>query len=338
MSSPTRIAPARLRAGSRPAGARAVRRLVSDWAELGKARLSGLVVATTAVGFAVAPRGRDEPALAALTVAGTLLAALGANGLNQWAERDRDARMLRTRGRPLPAGRLSPCHALAVSIAWVTAGVALLGATVNALTAGLALLVVLLYTLVYTPLKTRSTLNTLVGAVCGAIPPLMGWTAATGTIAPRGLVLAGVLFVWQIPHFLALAWLYREDYERGGYCMLPARDRDGRLSALMVLLYSLTLVPVALAGHLAGLAGAVYAVTAIVLGCGIAVLGAMLVADRSRRNARRVFLASLVYLPLLLGVMVADRTSPADPGRTVVEARLAPSAARPVSATVPARR
>ncbi|RMF71888.1 MAG: protoheme IX farnesyltransferase [Acidobacteria bacterium] len=302
---------------------RAARRaLLADWAELGKLRLSLLVVATTAAGYAIAPDGRGDIGRLMLAVCGTLLAALGANGLNQWAERERDGRMHRTRERPLPAGRMTPHHAFAVSTAWAVAGVGLLAAFVNLLTAALALGVVLLYVLVYTPLKPRSTLNTLVGAVCGALPPLMGWTAATGALAPGAFVLAGVLFVWQIPHFLALAWLYRDDYERGGYCMLPARDDDGRICSTMVLLYALALVPVALVGHVAGLAGWLYAGAAVLLGSALAATGVLLVGDRSRRSARRVFLASLVYLPLLLAALVADR-APAAPGASRVEARLA---------------
>ncbi len=320
-------------ASRHPDDRRESRSRLADYAELGKLRLTSLVVATTAVGFAVAPSGRGDLLRLAVTVLGTMLAALGANGLNQWIERERDARMERTRRRPLPAGRLSAARALAVSIGWSAAGVLLLAALVNVLTALLALAVVLLYAGVYTPLKTRSTLNTLVGAVCGAVPPVMGWTAATGSLAPGGLVLAGVLFVWQIPHFLALAWLHREDYERGGYCMLPAWDRTGRLSALMVLLYSLALVPVALAGHLAGLAGLSYALAAVLLGCGIAAFGLFLVTDRSRRNARRVFLASLLYLPLLLGVMVADRSPAISDARVTAEARLDPAGSPGVSDT-----
>ena len=203
---------------------------LSSYLELGKARLSTLVVATTAVGFAVAP-GRFDALLFAWTLLGTTLAALGANSLNQWAERERDALMERTRTRPLPSGRLAAREALAAGVLESLGGVALLAALVNLLTALLAAFVILLYVLVYTPMKSRSHLNTLVGAVCGAIPPMMGWTAVTGALDPGAYILAAVLFVWQIPHFLALAWLYREDYQRGGYKMLPHSDPSGRLTA-----------------------------------------------------------------------------------------------------------
>lgn len=277
------------------------------YAELAKARLSSLVVATTAVGFVVsAPRPLDLP-LFFWTVLGTALSAAGANGLNQWLERERDARMQRTCTRPLPSHALSPLHALLVSLLWAFVGVLLLALFVNGLTAALSALVIVIYVLLYTPLKVRSSLNTQIGAVCGAIPPMMGWSAATGAIDAGAYILGAVLFVWQIPHFLALAWLYRDDYERGGYRMLPHADRSGRLTSGMVLLYSLALIPVALMAAVGGLAGSVYATAAIALGLAMSALAWRLVRERSDRHAKRVFLASLLYLPILLGVMVADR-------------------------------
>lgn len=274
-------------------------------AELTKARLVTLVVATTGVGHAVA--GGEVSALLAWATLGTALAAAGAMALNQWQEAARDARMERTRRRPLPAGDLSPGLALVFGLALAAAGIAVLAALVNLLTAALGLAVVLLYTLVYTPLKVRSPLATLVGAVCGALPPMMGWTAVTNGLGLGAWILAGVLFLWQIPHFLALAWLYREDYERGGFRMLPLVDRQGDVTALMAVLYALALVPVSLSAALAGLAGGAYAAGALVLGGGLVLSSVALARSRAEADARRLFVATLLYLPLLLGLLAVDR-------------------------------
>lgn len=276
------------------------------YADLTKARLSALVVATTAAGYALGSNGPFELAGLAWAVLGTSLSALGANGLNQWLERERDARMERTRERPLPAGRLEPSHAFWVSLALAVAGTAVLYLGTNALTAGLNVVTVALYVLVYTPLKTRSSLCTLVGAIVGAIPPIMGYTAATGTIGAGAWILFAVLFAWQIPHFLSLAWLYRDDYRRGGYVMLPLGDPDGRITFEVTVLYALALVPLGLAAFLAGLTGWASAAGSLVLGGAFFALTLQLRRRRGDREARRVFLASLLYLPLLLGLLVAD--------------------------------
>jgi protoheme IX farnesyltransferase len=179
----------------------------------------------------------------------------------------------------------------------------------NLLTAALAIVAFSIYVFLYTPLKTRSTVCTLVGAVSGAIPPMMGWTAAAGHIEPGAWLLFGLLFAWQIPHFLALAWLCREDYERGGFVMLPLVDREGQATCRLVLLYSLAILPIGLAFPLAGLAGWIYTLGSVVLGGGLLALCARLYRFRTAAAARRVFLASVLYLPLLLGLMIADRSS-----------------------------
>ena len=285
------------------------RSLVDLYLELSKARLSAMVVLTTAVGFIM-----GAPALTAgawgrllLTIAGTSLAAGGANALNQLLERRRDAMMRRTRGRPLPSGAMSPMHGLLFALVAVYAGLAILGLAVSLGAMGLALATILIYILLYTPLKTRSTLNTLVGAVCGAIPPMIGWVAASGSLDRGAWILGGLLFVWQIPHFFALAWMYRRDYARGGFKMLPVLDPSGRLTGQVVVLMSLGLLPMGLAATLFGLAGWVYAVGSIALGTWLLVVGLRLYATRSDESARRLFIASLVYLPLLLGLMMLDR-------------------------------
>ncbi|MHC4100747.1 MAG: heme o synthase [Planctomycetota bacterium] len=293
-----------------PIGRRdALRGLVGLYLQLAKARLSALVLLTTAVGFVMgSPRaaGIDWVTLL-LTVVGTGLAAGAANALNQVIEARRDRLMRRTRARPLPSRAIGPGHAVLFAVLSAGAGLALLALTVNLTAAGLALATICIYIGLYTPLKTRSTLNTVVGAVCGAIPPMIGWAAATGSLEPGAWILGTLLFVWQIPHFFALAWLYRDDYARGGFAMLPVVDRTGRLTGQVVVLTSLSLVPLALAATLAGLSGGVYAAGSVLLGLWILNFGARLYAQRTEASARRLFLASIVYLPLLLCLMVADR-------------------------------
>ncbi len=291
--------------------ARRVWTVLRAYPELAKARLSSLVVATSAVGYLMS-RGPDASATRfAATVIGTALAAAGAMALNQWLEVERDARMERTRRRPLPAGVLSPQHALVFGVAVASAGLAALALFANLLTAALGLAVVLIYTLVYTPLKPRSPLCTLAGAVCGAIPPMMGWTATGAAPGFGAWLLAGTLFLWQIPHFLALAWLYREDYERGGFRMLPSVDASGRTTAGMALLYSLALVPVGVLAALGGMTGWGFAAAGLALGGSLVVVSSLLTVRRTDSVARTLFLATLVYLPLLLAAMVVDRLSPA---------------------------
>lgn len=280
--------------------------MLRDLMELSKARLSGMVLVTTLVGYLLAAFRIDAGVLAA-TLAGTALTAFGANALNQYRERDVDALMTRTRERPLPAGRRSPEFALVFGV-----GAALLGSFVLLAFSGLvpALLAastVLLYVVVYTPLKRRTTVNTLVGAVCGALPPLIGWSAATGGVELGGWLLFALLFVWQMPHFLALAWLYREDYARGGLRMLPVSDPDGRLTFPVTVVFALLHLPLGLMVTLAGVAGPWFALGSVALGLGWFLQGLRLYRSRSDRDARRMFLVSLVYLPAALLLMVADR-------------------------------
>ena len=288
------------------------RSLIGLYLELSKARLTALVVLTSAAGFVMAtPAGSAgiDWIRMLLTLTGTALAAGGANAMNQFMEMRRDALMLRTRHRPLPSGVMSPAHALVFAMATAYGGLAILGLTVNLAAAGLALTTILIYVLLYTPLKTRSTLNTLVGAVCGAIPPMIGWVAVTGRLDPGAWILGALLFVWQIPHFFALAWMYREDYARGGFMMLPVRDSNGRLTGQVVVLTSLALVPLGLAATLWGLAGVVYAVGSVALGSWLVIAGLKLYVTRSDTSARGLFLASIAYLPLLLGLMIIDRNA-----------------------------
>ncbi len=292
-------------AGAPIAGALRLTTLLGIYLELAKARLATLVVLTAVAGYVLAARGGASLSALAWAALGTALSAFGANILNQAWEVERDRRMLRTRTRPIPAGRISRSTAVVWGLLSAAAGVVVLAAT-NALTAALSLGCILLYVLVYTPLKPRTPLNTLVGAVCGAIPPVMGWTAATGRLEPGAWVLFGVLLLWQVPHFMALAWLYREDYARGGFRMLPAVDPDGAGTSRLAFVYAAALVPLAAIGWATGLSGTSYLIGSQVLGLAFAWLGWQFVRRRSDGAARRLFFASLLYLPLVMGLMVAD--------------------------------
>jgi protoheme IX farnesyltransferase len=278
-----------------------------DFVELGKPRLSALVVITCGVGFILATDRPVDGTLLFWTLLGTTVTVFAANALNMWAERHLDALMTRTCHRPLPAGRLDPGVALLFSLALAIAGPTILAVFVNNLTAALGVIAMGAYLFIYTPLKQRSSLCTLAGALCGAIPPVMGWTAATGRLETGVWPLAAILLVWQIPHFMTLAWLYRKDYAEGGFRMLPVFDTTGRVTCPVILLYSLALLPLGLGVTLTGVAGWWYAGGSVVLGSGFLFLGVVMYRQRTELAARRVFLASIIYLPLLLGLMVADR-------------------------------
>lgn len=284
-----------------------MRTAFNDYLILTKVRITALVLVTTAAGFLLASSARVDPALLVWTLLGTGLAASGAAALNQFLERDADARMRRTAGRPIPAGRMTPARGLAVGIGLSVAGVAVLVLFVNVLTGLLALATVLLYVGVYTPLKRMTPLNTIIGAIPGAIPPVMGWTAVTGEAGLPAWVLFAILFLWQLPHFLAIAWIFRDDYRLGGFPMLPVLDPDGEATGRQVALYCAALVPVSLIPTFLGLAGPIYFFGALLLGLAFLGAGLMMAVRRQGKEARRVLLASVTYLPLLLALMVADR-------------------------------
>lgn len=292
--------------GSAPRGGLGAR--IGAWRELAKPGLMNLVLITTGLGFLLATSGPLDWLAFAATVLGTALVGGGANGLNQWWERHRDARMARTRNRPLPSGRLSPLESIFVSVAMTGAGLTLLVATTNSLATWLAFASWGSYVFLYTPLKPVTTLNTLVGAIPGAIPPLIGWTAAAGTLGAGGWVLFAILFVWQIPHFLAIAWLYREDYEAGGFRMLPAIDPDGEATFRMALFYCVGMLPVSWAAVLVGLSGWVYLAGSTLLGLGMLRVALRLYRERTSLAARALFLTTIAYLPTLLLVMLLDPT------------------------------
>jgi heme o synthase len=277
--------------------------------ELTKPRITQLVLLTAAAGFYLGSADGVRLALLFHTLIGTALVAGGTNAFNQWRERDVDARMQRTRGRPLPSGRVRPGVAAAFAGAISLGGVVYLAAEVNPLTAGLAALTLISYVGLYTPLKRRTTLNTLIGAVPGALPIVGGWTAAGGPLGAAVLALFWILFLWQLPHFLALSWIYREDYRRGGLAMLSVEDPDGTRTARMALLYAAALLPVSLLPSLLGLTGGVYFFGALVLGLAYTAITAPLLREATARAAWRVFFVSIVYLPALLTLMVVDKVA-----------------------------
>jgi heme o synthase len=281
--------------------------LLSDIGELTKFRIGFLVLVTTAVAWFWTASGPFDSTQLLATMFGTALTAAGANALNQLLERDVDARMERTRNRPLPAGRWSPAEAFAFGAGLALVGVLLLAYAVNTLTAALGLFSVLSYVLVYTPLKRTTPHSTLIGAVPGALPIVMGVTAATGTIDARAIVLFLILVFWQLPHFYAIAWLYRDDYARGGFPMLPVLDKDGSKTAAASIRALSVLIPVSLAPTFLGMAGWSYFVAALLLGALYAAGVVRFAKSRSREDARFSFFASIVYLPLVLMFLVFDR-------------------------------
>lgn len=280
--------------------------MIQAFWELTKPRITWLILMSTAMGYWYGARQRWSWALLAFTLLGTGLLASGTAVLNQWYEREIDARMLRTRRRPLPEGRLSPSAAFTYGLILSLAGFLALWTAVNPLAAGLGLFTLLSYLLLYTPLKTRSAWCTTLGAIPGAMPPLIGYAASAGRLTADAWVLYAVLFLWQFPHFLSIAWMYREDYARGGVRMLPAVEADGTRTARQVLWSSLILLPVSLLPGLIGASGWFYLAAAFLLGLSYARTALRLRIERTRGAARRVLLASVIYLPLLYGAAVLD--------------------------------
>jgi len=278
--------------------------LISDLSELSKARLSFLVLLTTLVGFLLGWRGPMDYTLLGATLLGTALSAAGASALNQWLERDLDALMPRTADRPLPARRMHPSDALLFGLLCSASGVALLGFVVNPLTSLLAGLTIAIYAALYTPMKRFSELNTLLGAIPGALPPLLGWTAATGHTGLGGWILFLILWFWQMPHFLAIAWIYRDQYVAAGFKMLSTRDPDGWATGWQALIYSAALLAVSLLPGLVGMASPYYFFAALALGAAMTFLAADFLRTRNNGSARRLFFASIIYLPLLLGALI----------------------------------
>ena len=282
-------------------------RTLNDYWVLTKPEVNFLVVISTLVGFYLAARGPLDLARLLHTLLGTLLVASGTATLNQLIERDADAQMRRTASRPLPSGRLSARNALWFGLGLSVVGGFYLWLAVNALTSLLALSTLASYLLVYTPLKKRTPWCTFVGAFPGAMPPLIGWAGATGHLSSEAWVLYGILFLWQFPHFLAIAWMYREDYARAGFLMLPRGDAEGRAMARLIVGYSLALLPISLLPTWMGQAGVLYFLGALLLGLMYVHSSARLAFARTNVLAKRLLLASIIYLPLVLALLMLDK-------------------------------
>ncbi|MEM7052710.1 MAG: heme o synthase [Acidobacteriota bacterium] len=281
--------------------------LSSDLAELIKARIALMVVITTAAGFLLASPWAIDLRLFLATLVGTALVASGAGVLNQVLEAKIDERMERTADRPIPGGRIGVDLALTLGILLSVTGLLQLAWMVNLLTAVLGAATLAGYIFVYTPMKRWTSLSTIVGAVPGAVPPMMGWTAARNSLDAGAWGLFAILFLWQMPHFLAIAWMYRDDYRRGGFPMLPVIDPDGERTARQAVLYGAALVPTSLLPTVLGLTGTTYFVGAMLLSVIYLACSFSFQQERSRHRARRLLLASVIYLPALLAIMFADR-------------------------------
>jgi len=287
--------------------AEAAWRRLNDYLVLTKPRVVAMVLVTTAVGFHLGSAGSPLFLPLLYTLAGTALSAGGTLALNQYMERDVDAQMDRTRHRPLPEGRVHPGEALVLGWVLLVAGVGVLALAVEPLAAVVTAAIAITYLFVYTPLKRVSSLCSLVGAVPGALPPVAGWVAARGTLGPEPWILFAIMFLWQIPHTLAIGRMYRDDYARAGIRVLPVVDRDGRTTGLQAVTNCLALLPVGVLPTLVGLAGVAYFVIALVLGLTFLWTAVGLARGGSTADARRLLFASLVYLPVLLAVMAFDK-------------------------------
>lgn len=293
-----------------------------DLRHLTKPRIMKMVLVTAAIGFVMARRGSGDMAGASIaqvvmsqwgiltmTLIGLALACAGSSTLNQYLERDVDARMQRTRDRPLPAGRRSPRTVLALGVGLSVLGVAWLALWVNPLTGVLTAFTVVSYVLAYTPLKRVTSTSTIVGALPGALPPVMGASAATGRLGVEAMLLFAILFLWQLPHFLAIAWMYREDYARAGMPMLPVLDPTGASTFRQMALCCLALIPLGLTPTVLGVSGTIHFFVALAAGLGFLATAVMLVVQPSHARARLVFFASLIYLPLVYASMLLDQVA-----------------------------
>lgn len=280
----------------------------ADYLELTKPRITLLVVLTAAAGFCLASRPSVDLIELLNMAVGIALLSSGISTLNQWMERESDKLMHRTESRPLPAGRLASVRALIFGLVLSAVATLYLWFLINPLTAVLGAITFASYLLLYTPLKTRTTLSTVIGAFPGAMPPLIGWVSAAGELTVEAWILFAILFLWQFPHFLAIAWMYREDYGRAGIKMLPVVEPEGRVTGQQIVVYTLMLLPVSLLPFAIHLAGAVYLVGAIILGLVFLYYSVRAAVSKTTWQARRLLLASVLYLPVLFALMVLNQT------------------------------
>jgi heme o synthase len=279
---------------------------VQDYIDLTKPRITWLILMSTGVGYYFGHKGQWSFWILLNTIVGTALVASGTAALNQWYERDADRHMRRTQMRPLPSGRLSAGQALWFGIALALIGGLELGLSVNWLASGLCISTLLLYLFLYTPLKQKTWWSTTVGAFPGAMPPLIGYAAAANRLTPEAWVLYAILFLWQFPHFYAIAWMYRDDYARAGIRMLPVVEPDGESTARQILLYSVLLIPISLLPNWLGMTGTLYTAGAIAMGLVFLYSGVRVSLDRTNARARKVLLASVLYLPVIYCLMILD--------------------------------
>jgi heme o synthase len=279
---------------------------VQDYIDLTKPRITWLILMSTVVGYYFGHKGQWSLWVLLNTMVGTALVASGTAALNQWYEREADRHMRRTQMRPLPSGRLSAGQALWFGIALALIGGLELGLSVNWLASGLCISTLLLYLFLYTPLKQKTWWSTTVGAFPGAMPPLIGYAAAANRLTPEAWVLYAILFLWQFPHFYAIAWMYRDDYARAGIRMLPVVEPDGESTARQILLYSVLLIPISLLPNWLGMTGTLYTAGAIAMGLVFLYSGVRVSLDRTNARARKVLLASVLYLPVIYCLMILD--------------------------------
>lgn len=264
-----------------------------------------MILITTAAGFVVARPESIDLALLAVVVTGTALVAAGTNALNEYIERDVDALMERTRNRPLPAGRLDSVTALSFSLLTIAAGLLWLTLIVNPLCAALAVVTTIVYLAVYTPLKRVTSISTIIGAIPGALPPMIGWAGATGSLSAGAWALFALLAIWQLPHFLAIGFMYREDYRKGGFRMLSLGDQDGKTTSLSATLFALTLIPLGLLLPLAGVGGPIAGLGAAAAAVWFSASAWRFFRETSRGTARRLFMSSNFYLLIVMSLIVA---------------------------------
>jgi protoheme IX farnesyltransferase len=281
--------------------------LIRDYIELTKPRITWLILMSTGIGFFFGARTGWDWLVLLHTIIGTGLIASGTAALNQWYEREPDALMNRTRQRPIPAGRIAPQNAFWFAVALSVIGFFELWWGANPLAAVLCAMTLLVYLFVYTPLKQKTWHATTIGAIPGAMPPLIGFAGAAGELTAQAWTLFAILFLWQFPHFYAIAWMYRDDYSRGGIKMLPVVEPNGDSTIRQILAYSLALIPISLLPSYLGMTGNLYLAGALVLGLSYLYAGWQAARERTRVRARGILLASVIYLPILYGLMMADR-------------------------------
>lgn len=280
----------------------------SDYLELTKPRITSLVLVTASLGFFLGAEGKPNAMSLCWFLLGTAMISAGSAALNHYLERDADSRMLRTQNRPLPSGRMSPANAMTFGICLILVGVFLLWGQLNLLTAFFGLLTAFLYVLVYTPMKRISWLNTTIGAIPGALPPVGGWAAATGDAPLAAWTLFLIMFAWQHPHFYSIAWMYKDDYQRGGFKMLPVVEPDGRSTFMQINGFNLVLILLSILPFWLGLSGRLYLTGAMILGTAMLRQGFSLTASQSHSDAKKLLRASVIYLPVLFALIILDYT------------------------------